>query len=136
MEGDGLLVDTGAIATWMAEMPLPIGRPARDDADAARIARGEALYAERCASCHAGPLHADGRSHDVLADSPDPAAAMDAVDTPSLRAVRLRAPYLHDGRAPTLRAVMIDHNDGDGHGRTSDLDDAQIDALVAFLETL
>jgi len=136
MEGDGLLIDTGAIATWMAELPLPIGRPARDDVDAARIDEGRALFDERCASCHAGALYADGMLHDVLTDSPDAAAAMEAVDTPSLRAVRLRAPYLHDGRAPTLRAVLIDHNEGDGHGRTSDLDDARIDALVAFLETL
>lgn len=126
MEGDGLLVDTDAIAAWMAELPPPIGRPARDDADRALIERGRLAYdAAACGDCHSGPDLADGRSHDVLTPSPDAAARLDLAQTPTLRGVRARPPYFHDGRSPTLRDALVEH------GATADLD-----ALVAYLETL
>ncbi|MBX3274894.1 MAG: c-type cytochrome [Sandaracinaceae bacterium] len=137
MEGDGLFVDTAAIAAWMAEAPTPPGRPVRDAEDRARVARGEALFAERgCGECHAGPHLSDARRHEVLAPSEDEAARLPGAITPSLRAVRARPPYFHDGRAPTLRALVAEHHGGGRHGRTADLDGADLDALVAYLETL
>ena len=45
-------------------------------------------------------------------------------------------PYLHDGRAKTLRDVLTTHNAGDKHGRTSQLRAAEVDELVAFLKSL
>jgi len=45
-------------------------------------------------------------------------------------------PYLHDGRAATLREVLTVYNPQDRHGRTSNLTDAEIDSLVAFLMSL
>lgn len=137
MEGDGLFVDTAAIAAYMAEIPLPPGRPIRDDADRARVEAGRVLFeASGCAECHAGEHLADGAMHDVVAPGDDEAARLSAVDTPTLRGVRARPPYLHDGRAGTLRAVLTDHNPGDRHGRTTHLTDPELDALVAYLETL
>ena len=133
MEGDGLFVDTEAIAAYMAEVSPPPGRPA---ADPALAARGAELFAARCAECHGGPLLADGEAHAVLAPSADPAGRLERAYTPPLRGVRARPPYLHDGRAPTLRAVLVDHNPDDAHGRTSDLAPEDLDALVAHLETL
>lgn len=133
MEGDGLLVDTDAMAAWMAEAPIPPGRP---PVDAAQAARGQGLFEARCAACHAGELFADGMSHAVLEPAEDPVAHLETAYTPTLRAVRARPPYLHDGRAPTLRAVLTDHNPGDRHGQTSDLAAPDLDALVAYLETL
>ena len=61
---------------------------------------------------------------------------MPAVHTPSLAGVRARPPFLHDGRAPTLRAVLTDANPADAHARTSDLDAAALADLLAYLETL
>ncbi|MCZ7682116.1 MAG: hypothetical protein M5U28_26310 [Sandaracinaceae bacterium] len=138
MEGDALLVDTRAIAAWMAEAPIPPGRPLYEG-DAQAHAQGRALFESGevgCAGCHAGPLLSDASAHDVLAASSDPLAALAEVDTPSLRGVRARPPYLHDGRAPTLRSVLVDHNAGDRHGRTSHLTGAELDALLVYLETL
>jgi cytochrome c peroxidase len=58
------------------------------------------------------------------------------IDTPTLRGLFLSAPYLHDGSAPTLRAVLRDRNPDDRHGVTSDLSDAQLEDLVAYLLSL
>jgi len=55
---------------------------------------------------------------------------------PSLLGLRWRAPYLHDGCAPTLRDRFGDCGGGDNHGHTSQLAPAQIDDLTAYLETL
>ena len=65
--------------------------------------------------------------------------------TPSLRNVALTAPYMHDGRYVTLREVVRHYSDLDmerihSHGeqllRPLKLSEAEIDDLVAFLETL
>jgi len=59
-----------------------------------------------------------------------------AYNTPSLVGVGHSAPYFHDGSAPTLRDVVTTNNPGDRMGRTSQLPRADVDALVAYLETL
>jgi cytochrome c peroxidase len=67
--------------------------------------------------------------------------------TPTLRNIALTAPYMHDGRFATLREVIEHYNSG-GHPSTTlsplmkfqgvglGLSEQDIDALVAFLETL
>lgn len=63
--------------------------------------------------------------------------------TPSLRNVALTAPYMHDGSISTLRQV-VEFYRGGGHPhpdidpmiRPLDLDNSQLDDLVAFLESL
>jgi cytochrome c peroxidase len=59
-----------------------------------------------------------------------------AYNTPSLLGVGATAPYFHDGSARTLREVLTTGNPGDRMGRTSHLKAEDIDALVAYLETL
>lgn len=63
--------------------------------------------------------------------------------TPSLRNVALTAPYMHDGSLSTLREVVDFYNKGgianpllDPAIRPLGLDASEIDALVAFLESL
>lgn len=137
MDGDALLIDAAAVAEWLDLLPPPPGRPAFDPADAALIARGEALFITAgCADCHPPPLYADARRHAVLPPAADPDARLDAADTPSLRGVRARPPYLHDGRAATLRDVLTTHNPDDRHGITRSLSPADLDALVRALEAL
>jgi cytochrome c peroxidase len=69
---------------------------------------------------------------------------------PALRNIAVRAPYMHDGRFETLREVVEFYNTGvqahpdldpvlrtrGGEPRRLGLGEADIDALVAFLETL
>lgn len=136
MEGDGLLVDVDAMAAYMAERPPPVPRPVPDGLRA-EWARGEALFAEvGCAECHPAPLFADRLRHAIYVDSPDPDGAVAEVRTPTLIGARGRPPYLHDGRAPTLRALLVEHHQGDRHGRTSGLSEADLAALLTYLESL
>jgi len=69
--------------------------------------------------------------------------------TPTLRNIDVTAPYMHDGSLETLRDVVVHYNNGgvtvegnpvndflSGGIRPLDLDDEEIDALVAFMEAL
>ncbi len=81
--------------------------------------RGEALFAARCAGCHAGANFTDGDFHaiDARSDPADPGLseksgrADDAgrFRTPSLRNVALTAPYFHDGASATLPDALQRH---------------------------
>ncbi|MCA9559063.1 MAG: cytochrome C peroxidase, partial [Myxococcales bacterium] len=103
------------------------GRPAWDAADAAVIERGAAEFEAACAECHPAPLYADGLRHAVAAPSEDPDGRLEAVDTPTLRGVRGRAPFLHDGRAADLAAAVAAH---------AEVTVGDLPALVRYLESL
>jgi mono/diheme cytochrome c family protein len=135
MGGLGLLVDTEAVGAFMAEQAPPVPRPtAPEERDL--VEQGAALFSTAgCVDCHSGPHGTDGQPHDVLAPSNDPDGELVLAYTPSLTAVRSRAPFLHDGRAASLEELLTTHNREDAHGRTSELDQAQIAALVRYLES-
>jgi YVTN family beta-propeller protein len=108
--------------------------------------RGKALFesaAIGCASCHSGPYYTDSslkkpfNLHDVGTGNDDASEKIGPkYDTPTLLGVYRTAPYLHHGKAPTLRDVLTSCNKADKHGKTSHLKDGEIDDLVAFLESL
>ena len=58
------------------------------------------------------------------------------VNTPSLLGLARTAPYLHDGSASTLKERLVQGRQSNRHGSTSHLSDADIDDLVAYLQTL
>jgi hypothetical protein len=57
-----------------------------------------------------------------------------AFQAPSLVGVGARLPLMHDGCADTLRERFDPACGGDAHGPA--LSDEEVDALVAYLETL
>ena len=59
---------------------------------------------------------------------------MQAFDTPSLRFIRGTAPYFHDGRYPTLEALLADPASTMGH--TASLQEPDRAALAAYLRSL
>jgi len=81
--------------------------------------RGEALFygTAGCAACHSGPNLTDLRLHGFATSAADRGAVRATAAreddghfrTPSLRNVRLTAPYLHDGSAPTIEAAIAAH---------------------------
>jgi cytochrome c peroxidase len=103
--------------------------------NAETLRRGERLFRRtRCHVCHTGETLSDRRKHDLgLAGG---AHLRSRFDTPSLREAYRTAPYLHDGRAPTLESIFTEHNPDDLHGRTSALSDAEIADLAAYLRSL
>jgi len=97
--------------------------------------RGEALFVKaRCHSCHSGAYYTDLRSYDVgTGDGLDQGRPF---DTPTLIECWRTAPYLHDGRAATLREVLTTFNPQDRHGNTSGLSPEELADLVAYLLSL
>ena len=75
--------------------------------------------------------------HDVGTGSDDPSELMGPkYDTPTLLGLYRSAPYLHHGKAATLRNVLTTENHSDRHGRTSQLSSTEIDDLVEYLKAL
>src|SRR5205085_2898765 len=96
-----------------------------------------------CAECHGGPYYTDSslqkpfKLHDVGTGGEDPTEKMGPkYDTPTLLGVYRTAPYLHHGKAKTLRDVLTTCNREDKHGKTSRLKAEELDALVEFLKSL
>ena len=61
---------------------------------------------------------------------------LQALDTPTVKGVWETPPYLHDGSAATLMAVITTRNPDDRHGTTSHLTTAEKAQLVAYLKQL
>ena len=101
----------------------------------AAAARGERLFtATGCTICHPAPGYTDQHLHDLGFGTVDDYRSR--FDTPSLRGTYRTGPWLHDGRAKTLRAVFTEHNPRDVHGRTQGLTAQELDDLIAYLKTL
>jgi hypothetical protein len=129
MSGPTLSDDQGdALLSWLDAQPRAPKPPAPD---AAAVARGQALFSDPmhgCAVCHAGPHFTNNLTMDVGTGG--------AFQVPSLVGVGSRAPYLHNGCAPTLADRFGTCGGGDQHGITSTLSGTQIADLVAYLKTL
>ena len=97
--------------------------------------QGAALFARAdtaCGNCHRGDSLSDATRHNVgsvaLGDQ------QTEFDTPSLRSLAQTAPYFHDGRYPTLQAMLSDKHLA--MGVTKHLSSTELDALAAYLHTL
>jgi cytochrome c peroxidase len=118
-----------ALQAFLTSLPAP--RPPRPE-DKTAVERGKALFfapETACGDCHTGARHTDGNQHAI-------APELGEVDTPSLVGLAHSAPYYHDGSAATLHALLEERGRVHGMGKTDHLTRAQIDDLVAYLETL
>ncbi|MDA1371948.1 MAG: hypothetical protein O2971_14445 [Proteobacteria bacterium] len=104
-----------------------------------RVQAGSLLFHSAqtgCVVCHTPPLFTDRRRHDVGTGGGPLEAKGSAFDTPSLRSIARTPPYLHDGSALTLRDVLVNRNPSDLHGVTSQLSNADLGNMEAFLAAL
>ena len=82
-----------------------------------------------CADCHNGSRLSNDITVDVGTGEP--------LQVPSLIGVGTRYPLMHDGCAANLHQRFDPAcGGGDQHGVTSHLTDAEIDDLVAYLQTM
>lgn len=103
--------------------------------DAEARARGEKVFVKAgCDVCHPAPKYTDQKMHDLGFGTPDDYRSR--FDTPSLRDTLRSGPWLHDGRAPTLKSIFTDHNPKDLHGRTKGLSPQELEDMIAFLRGL
>lgn len=121
------------LSDWMFGVTAPA--PPRAAEDVAAVRGRELFHSEEteCGTCHDGEKLTDNRTLAVGTGSRD-----DAFQTPSLIGVAYRGPFLHDGCAGTMRERFTNEACGGGerHGKTSQLTDAQIEDLIAYMETL
>jgi len=118
----------GAVLDWVDKIPAPPPARTLGDEDVARGAELFASAAVGCAECHSGPRLASDGTTDV--------GTGEALQVPTLRGLAYRAPFLHDGCAPTLRDRFGACGGGDKHGKTSQLNETELGQLVAYLESL
>jgi cytochrome c peroxidase len=128
--------DMDALIAYCMAMKAPPQAAAKAAQDVAMVEEGHDIFESSsagCSSCHMPDgTFTDGNRHNVGSKAKgDPGRKF---DTPSLRFVAGTAPYFHDGRYPTLRALLLGSDGGMGH--TRQLSTHQIDALQAYLETL
>lgn len=128
MGGRGISsTDVKDLSAYMATVSPP-DNPAAGRLAPGLITRGEALFTQRCQSCHLGASFTDGLSHrTTLSDVP-------LLDTPSLKGAFATAPYLHDGSAASVRLVLTNRLTIVEHDQRS-LSSADLEALEAFVQT-
>lgn len=154
-----LSADLDALEQYV-DHAIPYPQPA-STLDPQQVTRGQQLFDSLgCAACHAGPAFTDSGSGNPTLDLAGPVRLHDVgtcvtngpyddnavpdedgdprdacrFDTPTLRGVGDSAPYLHDGRAATLKDVFRIATGMDP--AASKLSDDDLDALVAYLRSL
>lgn len=146
----GLSADLDALASYVTslkeEPPSPF-RGAMGELPPEAEA-GRALFESMelaCTTCHKGPRLTDSQFvdpgvpllHDVGTLGPGSGkrlgGPLTGLDTPSLHGLWRTPPYLHDGSAATLEAVIGAKNANDAHGVTSALSAGERAQLVAYL---
>jgi cytochrome c peroxidase len=106
----------------------PDGSPSDSAPEAAR--RGYEVFEQAsCNICHVPPVFSKEDNEDIGSGG--------TFSVPSLRGVSMTAPYFHDGRYPTLRALIPAKLEFlEELGSTETFSDEEIEALLAFLNTL
>lgn len=137
----GVSPELDALSAFVLSMdqapPSPFRNPDGSFSEQAR--RGRAVFERAgCPQCHAAPNFTNsdmGQLFDVGTLLPTSGqrlgGELSGIDTPTLKGLWQSAPYLHDGRAATLRDVFT--ITGDSMGVTSKLSEAELDDLVRYL---
>ncbi|MFK7998891.1 MAG: hypothetical protein AB8H86_04815 [Polyangiales bacterium] len=139
----GLSEDLDALAAYVASLAEDLPSP-----QAETVAEGAAVFErQNCRDCHSGERYTDSalvdgvpRLHDVGTLGPGSGQRLGepllGVDTPTLIGLWHSPRYLHDGSAATLREVLTTRDPEGRHGNVAGLPPAELDALLAFLESL
>jgi hypothetical protein len=127
MSGPTLLSDQeDAFTTWLDGLHGPLPQAG----DPAAISRGQSLFqgSAGCATCHSGAKLTNNKTVDV--------GTGQAFQVPPLIGVSARAPFLHDGCAPTLVDAIGACGHASTHGTTASFSSAQLSDLATYLGSL
>nr|WP_226895418.1 discoidin domain-containing protein [Luteolibacter marinus] len=139
----GFSTDLDALAAYVTSLTMTGRSPFRESNGSLTpdaIEGREIFREENCASCHSGEAFTDSSGlarHDVGTITGNSGerlgGELDGIDTPTLRGLWKTAPYLHDGSAPSLRAVLVDRDLSGRHVNLFHRSGEEIDKLVAYL---
>jgi mono/diheme cytochrome c family protein/PKD repeat protein len=137
----GLSADLDALAAYVASLDAFPVSPYRnsngtltDDARAGMVL----FLREQCTTCHSGSAFSDGQRHDVGTIQPSSGLGLGfslvgvGFDTPTLKGVWTKPPYLHNGQAATLDDVFVES----GHGSVGHLSPLERGKLIAYIQQL
>lgn len=126
--------ELNALIAFATSMDAPA--ETNSNMDKVLVDRGREVFhsaSAACATCHReSAAFTDGQQYDVKSRAD--ADLKPTFDTPSLRFVGGTAPYFHDGRYSTLRALLLDADGKMGH--TKQLAQEDLTALEAYLRSL
>jgi YVTN family beta-propeller protein len=130
--------DLDAIVAYLGTLEYPTN-PYRDKDGGLTAAakRGEAVFRSSksaCSTCHGGPEFTDGKIHIVGLEEYDD--AYKGYNPPSLRGTYDKDPYLHDGRAKTLRETLTGPHNPDELNGSGALTEDELSDLIAYLKSL
>ena len=133
-----------AIEAYMNGLPKPVNWRAFASEDIERTRAGVSAFVKaECVRCHSFPAFTNLAQHPAALIFPKYVAGHGSLsqfptklDTPSLVNLSLFPPYLHDGRAATIRDVLRNQNLSNRHGNVKRLTDEEFDSLIYFLERL
>jgi YVTN family beta-propeller protein len=130
--------DVKALVAYLDTLDFP-ANPYREPGGKLSLSaeRGRAVYRSAkaaCSTCHGGLELTDGKVHMVGLEEPDD--AYKGYNPPSLRGIYDKDPYLHDGRAKSLREVLTGPHEPDAVAHRGELSAQELDDLIAYLKTL
>ncbi len=130
--------DVRALVAYLGTLDYPANPYREVDGSLTESARrGEEVFRSSkaaCAACHGGPEFTDGKIHKVgLEESGD---IYKGYNPPSLRGLYDKDPYLHDGRAPTIREALTEWHNPEEVTGLGGLSEQELDDLIAYLKSL
>jgi YVTN family beta-propeller protein len=130
--------DVNALVAYLGTLDYPKNPFRQPDGGLTPAAqRGQDVFRSAkaaCNTCHGGPELTDGRIHEVGLEERDD--AYPGYNPPSLRGLYDKDPYLHDGRAKTLREALSGPHSADNVTALGELSDQELDDLIAYLKSL
>ena len=98
--------------------------------------RGKQVFEEKaaCSSCHRGKYLTNMKMRNVGTGLGEEGNMR--YDVPTLHEIWRTRPYLHDGRAATIKEVVTKYNKDDRHGVTSHLSKQELADLVEYVNSL
>jgi cytochrome c peroxidase len=128
--------ETQALVAFLATLEHPPNpNRAKGESLTPAAQRGRLLFsgAAACSRCHQGKHYTSSRNYDVKLE-PD-GSPYKLWNPPSLLGVNDRGPYLHDGRARTLRDLLQKHHGSEMLGGRK-LTSQETSDLIEFLKSL
>jgi len=130
--------DVKAVVAYLGTLEFPRNPYREKDGGLSPAAkRGEAVFRSAkaaCNTCHGGAEFTDGKIHVAGLEEPDDAYR--GYNPPSLKGVYDKDPYLHDGRAKTLRDALTGGHNPDSITGLGELTGGELDDLIAYLKSL